>query len=93
MGNELSDTNSANAFSVPAVDKSNQHYLQLVKDFNDRAVGCRQEKDFECAIDDFSRAIDVMPDFAKAHNNRGEAYSAKGETDLAVKDFTNAIKI
>ena len=33
------------------------------------------------AIEDYNRAIELKPDFADAYNNRGIAYSKKGELE------------
>jgi tetratricopeptide (TPR) repeat protein len=93
MANEVSDTHSVNAFSVSAVDKSNQRYLQVVKEFNDQAVACRRENDYECAIKDFTNAIKIEPDFALAHNNRGECHFKKGNLSAAEFDYRQALKI
>ena len=36
--------------------------------------------------------IKIRPDLAEAYNNRGNAYAEKGEYDLAIADFGNAIE-
>ena len=43
------------------------------------------------AIGDFSRAIELKPDFTEAYNNRGNAYVDKGDFIEAVDDFTISI--
>jgi tetratricopeptide (TPR) repeat protein len=78
---------------MPVVDKSNQRYLQIVKEFNDRAVACRQEKNFKCAIADFTRAIELASDFAVAFYNRGRLRLKKGDWDRAIADLKKALKI
>jgi Tfp pilus assembly protein PilF len=47
----------------------------------------------ENAIDDFSRAIDVDSDYAKAYHLRGLAREAAGEDEDALKDLNKAIDI
>ena len=44
----------------------------------------------EKAIEAYSHAIDLKPDFA-AYNNRGAAYFKEGELDWAVQDYDTAI--
>ena len=39
----------------------------------------------------YDKAIDIQPDFAIAHNNRGIAVARKGELDRAIADFNKAI--
>ena len=45
------------------------------------------------AINDFSEAIAVKPDFAEAYVNRGNAYCEQREFDLAIKDLNEAIRL
>jgi formylglycine-generating enzyme required for sulfatase activity/Tfp pilus assembly protein PilF len=45
------------------------------------------------AIKDYTEAIRLKPDYAKAYNNRGYVYDEKGEYDLAIKDYTEAIRL
>jgi tetratricopeptide (TPR) repeat protein len=93
MGKDLTDTNSVNAFSMPVVDKSNQRYLQIVKEFNDRAVACRQEKNFKCAIKNYNDALRIDRESAVLYNNRGVVFFEQNECDLAISDFSRALKI
>ena len=45
------------------------------------------------AIADYTEAIRLDPKYAKAYNNRGAAYKAKGQHDRATSDFTEAIRL
>ena len=45
------------------------------------------------AIETFSKAIFLKPDYAIAYNNRGEAYRKKDDYDRAIEDFNEAIKL
>ncbi len=47
----------------------------------------------ESAIECFSRAIALKPDFAEAYNNRGIVWMRRGDADRAASDFTEAIRI
>jgi tetratricopeptide (TPR) repeat protein len=46
--------------------------------------------DYDGAIDDYSQAIRLKPDYVEAYNNRGLAYSLFGKIDLptAIADFS-----
>jgi tetratricopeptide (TPR) repeat protein len=39
----------------------------------------------------YSRAIEINPKYANAYNNRGNAYTYKGDYDRAISDFNQAI--
>ena len=52
-----------------------------------------QKGDFDRAIEDFNKAIDLKPDYAKAYYNRGIAYGDKGDFDRAIEDFNKAIDL
>ncbi len=41
---------------------------------------------------DYTKAIDLKPDFADAYFNRGVAYHKKGELEQVIEDHTQAIK-
>ena len=49
----------------------------------------------ECdlAIADFNKAIELNPEDAEAHSNRGIAYADKGEHDLAIADLDQAERL
>jgi tetratricopeptide (TPR) repeat protein len=49
--------------------------------------------DYDKAIADYTRAIEIDPRDAVAYENRGIAYTSKGDIDRAVADFTQAISI
>ncbi len=48
---------------------------------------------YERAIADFTKAIEIDPNDPKAYNNRGVAYGNKGQYDQAIADFTKALEI
>ena len=48
---------------------------------------------FERAIEHYSRAIELNPDYAAVYNNRGNAYSVKSDFDRAIADYTKAIQL
>ena len=62
-------------------------------EFNARGAGKRAKGDLEGAIADFTKAIELNPEFAAAYNNRGAAKRLKGDHDGALADFTRAIEL
>lgn len=48
----------------------------------------------ECgALQDYSEAIRLKPNYAIAFNNRGVARSAKGDIEGALQDFNEAVRL
>src|ERR1700733_5829284 len=47
--------------------------------------------EFDQAIYDYTMAIDIDPNLAKAYDNRGVAYAREGSLSRAIADFTMAI--
>ena len=61
--------------------------------YTNRGMAYRDKGDFDCAIDDFNKTIQLNRNDANAYHNRGLAYSRKGEIGHAIKDFTKAIEL
>lgn len=66
-------------------DKSVDHY--------NRGVDYLANGQYDQAISEFTRAIEINPGLAYAYSNRGVAYAGKGEYDLAISDFTKFLEI
>jgi tetratricopeptide (TPR) repeat protein len=49
--------------------------------------------DYDKAIADFTKSIEVYPGNAEAYYNRGFAWDDKGDYDRAIADYTKAIEI
>jgi len=50
-------------------------------------------KEYDNAIEAYTKAIQLDPNYAEAHYNRGLSYSSKGQYDKAVEDYSRAIII
>ena len=50
-------------------------------------------KDYDSAIEQFTKVIEMDEKFAEAYTFRGNCYSALKKNDEAVKDFSKAIEI
>ena len=61
--------------------------------FNHRGFCFRKMENFEGAIDDYTRAIDVVPNNARALNNRAYCFAKKEMYAQAVADYTAVIEI
>ena len=52
-----------------------------------RGLAYYELKDFDNAIKDFTKSIELDPDDLKVYQNRGDAYCNLGNYDEAIKDF------
>ena len=48
---------------------------------------------WDLAITDLNKAIELDPQLAEAHNNRGWVYGSQGQWDLAIIDLNKAIEL
>ncbi|MCK4978138.1 MAG: tetratricopeptide repeat protein, partial [Anaerolineales bacterium] len=62
-----------------------EHYL--------RGEDFRLEKKWELAIEEFTQAISLDPDYAEAYLNRGLAYYGIFDEESAIADFEKAIEL
>ena len=49
--------------------------------------------EYDRAIENYTQAIELNPNYAQAHNNRGAAHSEKGDWGHAIGDYTKAIDL
>ena len=47
----------------------------------------------ELAVADYTSAIELDPEYAKAYNNRGNAYASLGDLDRALEDYDKALEL
>ena len=60
--------------------------------YNDRGVAFKRIGDLSKAISDYTKALDIKPDYLNALNNRGVAYVEAGDYDKAIRDFNEGLK-
>ena len=61
--------------------------------YNNRGSAKFNLKDYQGAIEDYDKAIELDPNYAKAYNNRGAAKGNLGDNQGAIKDYDKAIEI
>ena len=61
--------------------------------YNNRGLAYDSKGDYDRALEDFSKAIELEPDYADSYNNCGVIYSRKGDYDRALEDFSKAIEL
>lgn len=62
-------------------------------DLFDQGLTKSRQGDFRGAIDDYTAALQINPNFSLAYNNRGNARSRLKDYQGAINDFTQAIQI
>jgi len=75
---------------------SEQKKQTEVKDprfYNNRGVANGKKGQYDQAISDFSKAIELSPAYQKAYNNRGTIFGRMGQYDRAIADFNKALEI
>ncbi len=63
------------------------------KFYNNRGAAYGEKGEYDQAISDLNKAIEINPRYNKAYNNRGVVYRRKGQYDRAISDFNKAIEI
>lgn len=66
-------------------DKEKEHY--------DKGKKALNENNYDIAINEFTKAIEIDSTHADTFNNRGVAYEKKGELNKAINDYTSAIEL
>jgi tetratricopeptide (TPR) repeat protein len=54
--------------------------------YYNRAIAHEMRGDIDIAIMDYTKAIELVPDYAAAYDNRGRIYARKGDYTRAIKD-------
>lgn len=62
-------------------------------EYNHQGVALADAGQYDEAITEYTKAIELDPSYAQAYNNRGVAYDNKGQYDLAIADYNKAIEL
>ena len=63
------------------------------KAYFNRGLAYDDKGQYDQAISDYSKAIEINPRLADAYYNRGNSYDDKGQYDQAISDYSKAIEI
>jgi lipoprotein NlpI len=66
---------------------------KLATTLYNRGLAYERRGEFDRAIQDFDRVIELRPDTSKAFYNRAIAYHKKGEFDRAIQDFDRVVQL
>ena len=92
---------SASSFlRIDAFKNSNAVWSDVIKKYpecymayNNRGLEYYHKGDFDKAINDYSKVIEIKSTFPPIYNNRGIVYNDMGEYDKAINDYNIAIKL
>src|SRR5215472_3920814 len=65
----------------------------LAAAYNNRGNAYTSQGQYDLAMEDYNKSINLDPNYAYPLNNRGVLHKKKDELDLAMKDFEAAINI
>jgi len=66
---------------------------EYAKAYNNRGVAYAKLNEYERAIKDYDKAIELNPNYAETYYNRGNAYAKLNKYERAIKDFSKAIEL
>ena len=70
----------------PHIELASQGYLR-------QGIEAYHKGEYDCAIENFTKAIVLKPNDANVYNHRGVVYYYKGDYDHAIEDFTKTIEL
>ncbi len=93
--------NEGDAFSSDAIISGCNNLIQSSKEmptklaeaYCSRGIAYAKKREYDQAIADYDKAIDLDPKNAKALYQRGYVYDMKGERDRAMADYNQAMRL
>lgn len=79
--------------TTPASEETEKRTIQDSRAYNKRGLAHASTRNFEQAIIDFTKAIELDPHYAEAYNNRSTAHLMMGNYGQAVTDCTHALEL
>jgi tetratricopeptide (TPR) repeat protein len=86
----LTDFNASAKYleGVPANERPDWEYDLL----HNRGVSLAMAGEYDKALADFDRVLELRPNYGKEYFNRGEVYYAKGDLNKAITEYGQAIR-
>jgi tetratricopeptide (TPR) repeat protein len=79
--------------TTPASAETEKRAIQDSRAYNKRGLAHASTRNFEQAIVDFSKALELDPQYAEAYNNRSTAHLMMGNYGQAVFDCNRALEL
>jgi len=83
----------SNAGSTRGSKETLSDAMLSAKTYHDLGVKYLEGKEYDLAILEFNKALEIDPVSVETYNSRGITYAKKGRYDLAISDFTRALNI
>ena len=83
----------ATQFLTRAIRSGELSLEVLAHAFYDRGIAYGEMAEYDRALEDYTTAIGLAPDFAAAYNNRGVIHGRKGAYESAIADYSAAIRL
>ena len=61
--------------------------------YESRGIAYFGKDEYDNAIRDYNKAVELKPDNARAYRSRGDAYNNKGEYEQSIQDYDKAIEL
>ena len=61
--------------------------------YHRRGTAYASKKEYDQAIADYTKALEIDPKYVGAYNDRGLAYTSKGDYERAIADVTRAVEL
>ena len=87
------DLDNAIAYYTRVIELDPAEISIVAEAYNNRGLVYSHKGEYDCAIKDFDKAIELKSDYAGAFNNRGVNYRHKSKYGCAIKDFDKAIEL
>src|SRR3989338_8732517 len=78
---------------VPSGFATAQTVLKDAEAYNHRGIAYVNKGQFDQAISDYNKALEINPRYAGAYYSRGVAYDSKGQYDQAISDYNKALEL
>ena len=88
----LTATPPTNLSATPG-EPSTEFKMQDATAYFDRGLDHYKQGNLEAAIEDYTTAIELDPQYVLAYYDRGGARSEQGNLDAAIEDYTRAIEL
>ena len=95
-GNEAQKNNNldhAISYYTEVIRLAPAHPAIVAEAHNNRGIAYDDKGEVDRAIEDYSKSIELKPDFDHVYFNRGNAYHSKGDYDHAIADFNKAVEL
>jgi serine/threonine protein kinase len=85
--------NAISISTAPSSTHADKDALRNSRAYNKRGLAHASTRNYEQAIHEYTRAIELGPLYAEAYNNRGSAYLILGSYRQAILDFSRALDL